>query len=122
MHVFMDRVFASTDFDNHARLFGVMHDFLLSEAKRKASGTEASKDMDALIGSASELSESGLVSNDITSIEDDKLTNLVYRQLSSREISSIFLMERNHTMSLPRRQLWMYWLLLSIRGCIILYR
>lgn len=61
MHMFMDRVFASTDFDNHARLFGVMHDFLVSEAKRKASGAAASKDMDALIGSASELSESGSV-------------------------------------------------------------
>lgn len=59
MHIFMDRVFASTDFDNHARLFGIMQEFLISEAKRKASGMAISKDMDALIGSASELSESG---------------------------------------------------------------
>jgi hypothetical protein len=55
----MDRVFASSDFDNQARLFGVMHEFLVSEAKRKLTGAGASKDMDALIGSASELSESG---------------------------------------------------------------
>lgn len=58
-HTWMDRVFATNDYDNQARLFGVIHEFLVSEAKRKASGAAASKDMDALIGSASELSESG---------------------------------------------------------------
>lgn len=55
----MDRTFATNDFDIHARLLGVMHEFLVSEAKRKASGAGASKDMDALIGSASDLTESG---------------------------------------------------------------
>lgn len=34
----MDSVFTSNDLDNHARLLGVIHEFMQSEAKKKAEG------------------------------------------------------------------------------------
>lgn len=61
----MDAVFASNDTPTQAKLLTVIHDFLLSEADKKAgSGVVQktkgkNKDMEALIGSAAELSESG---------------------------------------------------------------
>ncbi|KAK1921174.1 hypothetical protein DB88DRAFT_92041 [Papiliotrema laurentii] len=63
----MDGVFASNDTTTQARLLGVIHDFLLSEADKKAGSRDGKqkkknegKDVDALIGNAAELSESGL--------------------------------------------------------------
>jgi cohesin loading factor subunit SCC2 len=62
----MDGVFASNDTTTQARLLGVIHDFLLSEADKKAGSRDGKqkkknegKDVDALIGNAAELSESG---------------------------------------------------------------
>lgn len=71
----MDAVFKSNDLDNHARLLGVIHEFMQNEAKKKAesrlenqqqlpallirSAGGESKNMSDLIGSAPELSESG---------------------------------------------------------------
>jgi hypothetical protein len=55
----MDAVFASNDQDNHARLLITMQDFLQSEARKKADHAGMSKDITALIGSTSELSDAG---------------------------------------------------------------
>ena len=54
----MDTVFATNDMETQAKLLGVMHEFLVSEAEKKAAGIK-SNDMGALIGNASDLSESG---------------------------------------------------------------
>lgn len=55
----MDKVFASNDADSHARLLGVMQDFLDAEARKKEAVVEGSKDITALIGNTAELSDAG---------------------------------------------------------------
>ncbi|EIW73035.1 hypothetical protein TREMEDRAFT_59198 [Tremella mesenterica DSM 1558] len=55
----MNQVFSSPDMDNRARLLGVIHDFLSSEVEKKTAG-QGNKDLTALIGSATDLSESGV--------------------------------------------------------------
>lgn len=55
----MDQVFKTNDDENHTRLLGVIYEFLATEAKRKAAAGQLSKDITALIGNTSELSESG---------------------------------------------------------------
>lgn len=64
----MDSVFATNDTTTQARLLSVIHEFLLSEAEKKAGAGGVSgvkkernknKGMEDLIGNAIELSESG---------------------------------------------------------------
>ncbi|CAD6587723.1 MAG: Sister chromatid cohesion protein 2 [Tremellales sp. Tagirdzhanova-0007] len=53
-------IFAAKDMDNCARVLGVIHGFLASEVERKTSGALHKRNMQALIGSAAEISESGI--------------------------------------------------------------
>ncbi|KAL7420405.1 Sister chromatid cohesion protein 2 [Cryptotrichosporon argae] len=57
----MRNVFTAADPDNRARLFVVIHDFLFSEAQRKnGAKRQEDKDVEALIGNAIDLEESGV--------------------------------------------------------------
>jgi hypothetical protein len=56
----MEQVFASPDVDAQARLFRVIHDFLESEAVKKASG-KSDKEKTVLNGKSKDTSESGYV-------------------------------------------------------------
>lgn len=58
----MEQVFSpsNNDSDTKAKLLGVIHEFLISEADKRNNGERArTKDMEALIGNATDLSESG---------------------------------------------------------------
>lgn len=56
----MRGVFASADHESQARLLGAIHDFLKSEAEKKAAG-KSDQDIKALIGNKDELGQSGYV-------------------------------------------------------------
>lgn len=56
----MDQVFKSNDQEGQARLLKVIHDFLVSEAEKRAAG-KVDPDIKALIGSSQDLTESGWV-------------------------------------------------------------
>ncbi|WVR03096.1 hypothetical protein IAU60_000086 [Kwoniella sp. DSM 27419] len=68
----MRTTFASNNADNHAQLLGVIHEFLASEAQKRAAGEKAKKDVNLLIGSAKELQDSDfsttIVQNNIEQI------------------------------------------------------
>jgi cohesin loading factor subunit SCC2 len=56
----MDQVFKSSDYEGQAGLLKVIHDFLVSEAEKRAAG-KVDPDIKALIGSSQDLTESGCV-------------------------------------------------------------
>jgi cohesin loading factor subunit SCC2 len=95
----MDGVFASTDTATQARLLDVIHEFLLSEAEKKAGGgtgmtikakAMGNRDMDALIGNAPELSESGSVARATRVFHARPADQLDCRLPSCRETSPTF--------------------------------
>lgn len=56
----MNQIFKSDDFEGQARLFKVIHDFLVSEAEKRAAG-KVDPGIKALIGNSRDLTESGSV-------------------------------------------------------------
>ncbi|WVO15130.1 hypothetical protein L204_102774 [Cryptococcus depauperatus] len=68
----MKTIFDSGDQDSQARLLGIINEFLISEAKKRAEGAIVKKDVNLLIGSARELQDSDhsttIVQNNIAEI------------------------------------------------------
>ncbi|TYJ53043.1 hypothetical protein B9479_006320 [Cryptococcus floricola] len=68
----MEKTFESNDMDGQCRLLGVLHQFLSSEVKKRASAGVANKDVNLLIGNSKELQDSDystvIVQNNIEQI------------------------------------------------------